>query len=263
MDILAAYALALASSGMLWKGKKMDLQKEVDAFIQKPAYGLSHAEKSVRYAKMLSAATQYHREKCPEYGRFIRALGCPEGSFFVKASESAGRLLGAVRRNGVGGPPSEKRGERSADALQAGDLWEMNAQMQQVILQCASGFDSGTKPSEGTVQSENFFHGLTLGMLTCLAGDYHVSSNRESGFGRYDITLEPIDRNRISDAMILEFKVFSSKSGDQSLEDTARRARGQIDEKNYDTELFAKGFSPDEIRKYWFGFRGKEVMIVS
>lgn len=89
MDILAVYALALASSGMLWKGKKMDLQKEVDAFIQKPAYGLSHAEKSVRYAKMLSAATQYHREKCPEYGRFIRALGCPEGSFFVKEDEAA------------------------------------------------------------------------------------------------------------------------------------------------------------------------------
>ena len=71
----------------------MDLHKELDAFIQEPAYGLSHTEKSARYAKMLAAATQYHREKCPEYGRFIRALGCPAGSSFhnEKSAGEAGR----------------------------------------------------------------------------------------------------------------------------------------------------------------------------
>lgn len=152
--------------------------------------------------------------------------------------------------------------ERFADALRTGDLREMNTQMQQVVIQSASGFDSGTKPAGGRTQPENFFHGLTLGMLTCLAGDYHVSSNRESGFGRYDITLEPLERSRIPDAVILEFKVYSTEKGDRSLEDTARRARRQIEEKKYDTELLSKGFSPREIRKYGFGFRGKEVMII-
>lgn len=67
----------------------MDLQKELDSFIQEPAYGLSRAEKSARYAKMLSAATQYHREKCPEYGRFISALGCPTGSLFDEQKDAA------------------------------------------------------------------------------------------------------------------------------------------------------------------------------
>lgn len=67
----------------------MDLQKELDSFIQEPAYGLPRAEKSARYAKMLSAATQYHREKCPEYGRFISALGCPAGSLFDAQKDAA------------------------------------------------------------------------------------------------------------------------------------------------------------------------------
>lgn len=67
----------------------MDLQKELDSFIQEPAYGLPRSEKSARYAKMLSAATQYHREKCPEYGRFISALGCPAGSLFDKQKDAA------------------------------------------------------------------------------------------------------------------------------------------------------------------------------
>ncbi len=67
----------------------MDLQKELDSFIQEPAYGLPRSEKSARYAKMLSAATQYHREKCPEYGRFISALGCPAGSLFDEQKDAA------------------------------------------------------------------------------------------------------------------------------------------------------------------------------
>lgn len=62
----------------------MSYREEIDRLVQMPAYGLAHAQKADLYAKMLTAGTQYHREKCPEYGRFLRALGCPAGSFFCK-----------------------------------------------------------------------------------------------------------------------------------------------------------------------------------
>lgn len=148
-----------------------------------------------------------------------------------------------------------------ARALVEGDLPEMNEKMQQVVLCCASSFDSGIKLSAGTVMPENFFHALTLGMLTCLSEDYLVASNRESGFGRYDVSLEPLKKGNGRHPAILEFKVFDAGEGDKTLCDTAARARKQIDEKAYDADLLARGFSGDSIRKYGFGFRGKEVVI--
>ena len=156
-----------------------------------------------------------------------------------------------------------------AGALLADDLWEMNEAMQQVVLNSASSFDSGLKPSAGTVQPENFFHALTLGMLTCLSDNYRVTSNRESGFGRYDVCIEPLgtksDVGKSSKplfAAVLEFKVFDREKGDRTLEDTAKRARKQIDEKVYDADLLSRGIPKDAIRRYGFGFRGKEVVIV-
>lgn len=148
-----------------------------------------------------------------------------------------------------------------ARALVEGDLPEMNEKMQQVVLCCASSFDSGIKLSAGTVMPENFFHALTLGMLTCLSEDYLVASNRESGFGRYDVSLEPLKKGNGRHPAILEFKVFDAGEGDKTLCGTAARARKQIDEKAYDADLLARGFSGDSIRKYGFGFRGKEVVI--
>ena len=153
--------------------------------------------------------------------------------------------------------------EKFADALLRGDLYEMNEEFSQAVLICASSFDSARKPSEGNAQPENFFHGLTLGMLTCLSEDYQLTSNRESGFGRYDVSIEPRDRKEDSRAFILEFKVFSEKEGDVILADTAKRARKQIDEKKYDTDLLSRGFPPDAVEKYGFGFRGKEVLITT
>lgn len=153
--------------------------------------------------------------------------------------------------------------EKFADALLRGDLYEMNEEFSQAVLICASSFDSARKPSEGNAQPENFFHGLTLGMLTCLSEDYQLTSNRESGLGRYDVSIEPRDRKEYSRAFILEFKVFSEKEGDVILADTAKRARKQIDEKKYDTDLLSRGFPPDAVAKYGFGFRGKEVLITA
>ena len=152
--------------------------------------------------------------------------------------------------------------ENFAQALLADDLPEMNRQMRQVILLCGSFFDTGTKPSEGNTAPENFFHALTLGILTCLSGSFFIKSNRESGFGRFDVMLAPKCPERNPDAFLLEFKVYSKKAGDRSVEDTALRARQQIDDKKYCAELQERGITSDRIRKYGFGFRGKEVVIV-
>ena len=91
-----------------------------------------------------------------------------------------------------------------------------------------------------------------------LGNQYVITSNRESGFGRYDIMLEP--RQREDDALIIEFKVYNSKR-DTSLEETVKAALDQIEEKDYEASLIAKGIPKERIRKYGFAFCGKEVLI--
>lgn len=152
--------------------------------------------------------------------------------------------------------------ENFAEALLAQDLSEMNRQMQQAVFSCVSNFDSAKKPSEGKTAPENFFHALTLGMLTCLSDTHHVVSNRESGFGRFDVSVWPRDFRKYQDAFLMEFKVFSEREGDKNLEDTAMRARRQIEEKRYDAALLDIGVPTERIRKYGFGFQGKQVLIV-
>mgnify|MGYP001098171841 CR=1 FL=1 len=93
-----------------------------------------------------------------------------------------------------------------------------------------------------------------------LDAQYVISSNRESGLGRYDVVLEPTDRSM--NAVILEFKVFDAKK-ENTLEDTVRRALEQIEEKKYARSLTARGIPEEKIRKYGFAFRGKSVLIGS
>ena len=141
-------------------------------------------------------------------------------------------------------------------SLLSGDVEAMNEYMECVTDQIFSSFDSGTKPSKS--QPERFYHGFVLGLIIDLTDRYVITSNRESGFGRYDVVIEP--KNKEEDAIILEFKVFNSKK-ETSLEDTIESALTQIEEKNYAADLIARGIPAEHIRKYGFAFEGKKVLI--
>lgn len=144
-------------------------------------------------------------------------------------------------------------------ALLKNDLKAMNAYMNRVALGTFSYFDTGKSPS--ITEPERFYHGFVLGLIVELNDRYVVSSNRESGFGRYDVMLEP--RSKSDDAMILEFKVQDISDGEKELSDTVKAALKQIEDKNYETVLVEKGIEKGHIRKLGFAFCGNEVLIGS
>ena len=144
-------------------------------------------------------------------------------------------------------------------ALLKGRLREMNIYMNDVAMSTFSYFDVGTQPSERS-QPERFFHGFVLGLLVELRDIYEIKSNRESGYGRYDVMLVPKSDDGRYNAIIMEFKVFDSYD-ESTLEDTAQSALRQIEEKNYDAELISRGIEKERIRHYGFAFEGKRVLI--
>ncbi len=144
------------------------------------------------------------------------------------------------------------------NALLNDNVRKMNTFMNKVALNTFSSFDSGNKPSEQT-EPERFYHGFVLGMVVNMADTYIVRSNRESGYGRYDVMLEPIDKN--GKAFIFEFKVLDPDEDEETLEDTLAAAHRQIAEKKYETELVSRGFVAEKIRRYGFAFRGRECLI--
>ena len=142
-------------------------------------------------------------------------------------------------------------------ALLLGDTKAMNAYMSGVALQTFSYFDTGKNPSRE--EPERFYHGFVLGLMVDLQDRYIITSNRESGFGRYDVMLEPREPEK-NDAIILEFKVHDAED-EETLKETVQAARAQIEEKQYAAKLIARGIPKEHIRSYGFAFEGKKVLI--
>ena len=154
---------------------------------------------------------------------------------------------------------AETRYDQFTRAILTGDARTATRYLADVTRACISSFDGGNRPAES--EPERFYHGLVLGMLVHLRGRYSVESNRESGYGRYDVALVPTDGSAGSDpAVVLEFKVFDEYD-ELTLADTVARAHQQIEERGYVAGLVERGISPERIHIYGVAFRGKEVLV--
>ena len=156
--------------------------------------------------------------------------------------------------------PAKSETNEFIKALITGDIESMNEYMNDVALRTFSSFDTGKHTSEKKAP-ENFFHGFVLGLMVDQSENYIITSNRESGFGRYDIMLEPKDKqSQKYPGIVIEFKVINPRK-ENSLEETVEAALKQIEEKNYDAELINRGVNKENIHHYGFAFKSKEVLI--
>ena len=155
--------------------------------------------------------------------------------------------------------PAKNETNEFIKALICGDIESMNAYMNKVALKTISYFDTGNVPSDE--EPERFFHGFVLGLMVDQSENYIITSNRESGFGRYDIMLEPKDKQTQKyPGIVIEFKVINPRK-ENSLEETVEAALKQIEDRNYDTELINRGVNKENIHHYGFAFKSKEVLI--
>ncbi len=142
------------------------------------------------------------------------------------------------------------------DSLLKNDVRMMNQYMNGVALETFSYYDTGKGLSFSA--PERFYHGFVLGLLVDMRKQYQILSNRESGFGRYDVMLIPKKDNL--NAYVLEFKVYDQDE-EKDLKETVKSGLTQIKNKNYDADLLAKGISKDRIFHYCFAFEGKKILI--
>lgn len=141
-------------------------------------------------------------------------------------------------------------------ALLINDVDAMNEFITEIALQSFSNFDIAPSASSKDAP-ERFYHGFVLGLIVELADRYQITSNRESGFGRYDIMLTPKDKKK-DNAYIIEFKVYKPAK-EKNLEETVQNALAQIQEKQYDTQLLAEGFTAKQIKNMVLHFMEKFV----
>lgn len=144
-------------------------------------------------------------------------------------------------------------------ALLKNDIDALNYYMNQITMATFSYFDVDVAEG-GKSEPERFYHGFVLGLIAEQTDIYEIRSNRESGFGRYDVMMIPKKRDNRYPAVIMEFKVRNAIK-EVNLEASVQAARKQIEEKNYDAELLARGFKKEEILHYGFAFEGKKILI--
>ena len=144
-------------------------------------------------------------------------------------------------------------------AMISGNLEEMNLYMNRVAQETFSSFDTGSKPSEVS-QPERFYHGFVLGLIAGETRRYEIRSNRESGYGRYDVAMIPAASDL--PAIVMEFKVHDP-AREATLHDTACAALRQIRDRDYDRDILTRGVDQGRIRHYGFAFAGKKILIES
>jgi len=134
-----------------------------------------------------------------------------------------------------------------AESLYANDYKKLQSVIGEYMDKSISFFDGG---------AEGFYHGLMLGLIALMDNQYKIKSNRESGDGRFDVSLIP--REKRYPGIILELK-WKEKLSDVELEKWSNEALKQIGELRYDSEMKEDGIT--EILKFGIAFSGKKVCV--
>ncbi len=142
-----------------------------------------------------------------------------------------------------------ERVEIMLKALIAGDIDLFEKMLKAIVLAVFSYHDFRGEP-------EKVYHALVMGLLVWISGTHEIKSNRESGYGRYDIIIIPKDPSQIG--YVIEFKSVD-KDDNETVESAQDSALAQIEAKKYENELKERGI--EHIKKLAIVFSGKEVFV--